>query len=420
MTKCDWIVAFRENLVHGILQFWIEHGIDRECGGAVGWLDREGNPVPPETKSLAQQGRLLWTFSEVYRRYPDPTYAEFASSIRKFLRDKMWDSTRGGYYWLVDRRGGLVDSMKLLNPMSYVLEGLAQYALAFNDAHAYQETLDLFEIMDRQAHDNVNGGYHVAFADDWQRIRDYQPEAKSAATSCVAPIEEVHPVLVNSQGRKSSDWHLGILEAFATLYHVTDDVCVFRRLQELLNIFTEKIVDTQQGYAPLYFTEDWRLSDLDGDSTRCVYGLDMEMSWLLTEAAELLRRIQEPQVRRACLALVDHTLRDGFDHDHGGIYSEGPVLGPADNRRKEWWQQAEGLVGFLNAYQLTGSPKYWEAFERQARFILDDFVDHKYGEWYAAIDPDGKIDGTKAGPWRGPYHAARACLEIMRRLGGTL
>jgi len=167
MTKCDWIVAFRENLVHGILQFWIEHGIDRECGGAVGWLDREGNPVPPETKSLAQQGRLLWTFSEVYRRYPDPTYAEFASSIRKFLRDKMWDSTRGGYYWLVDRRGGLVDSMKLLNPMSYVLEGLAQYALAFNDAHAYQETLDLFEIMDRQAHDNVNGGYHVAFADDW-------------------------------------------------------------------------------------------------------------------------------------------------------------------------------------------------------------------------------------------------------------
>jgi mannose/cellobiose epimerase-like protein (N-acyl-D-glucosamine 2-epimerase family) len=35
MRKRDWIVAFREKLVHGILQFWIEHGIDRECGGAV-------------------------------------------------------------------------------------------------------------------------------------------------------------------------------------------------------------------------------------------------------------------------------------------------------------------------------------------------------------------------------------------------
>ena len=43
--------------------------------------------------------------------------------------------------------------------------------------------------------------------------------------------------------------------------------------------------------------------------------------------------------------------------------------------------------------------------------------DHEQGDWYAAIDPDGRIDGTKAGPWRGPYHAARACLEIIRRLG---
>ena len=32
MSKRDWIVEFRENLLHGILQFWIDHGIDGECG----------------------------------------------------------------------------------------------------------------------------------------------------------------------------------------------------------------------------------------------------------------------------------------------------------------------------------------------------------------------------------------------------
>src|SRR5512140_3146878 len=155
MSRRDLIVEFRENLLHGILRFWIDHGIDRECGGAVGWLDRQGNPVPPGTKSVAQQGRLLWTFAEVYRRYPEPAYAEAAAHLLKFLRVRMWDAKRGGYHWLVDREGRLLDSTKLLNPMCYVLEGLAEYALAFKDAQARQEALDLFEVMDRRAHDDA-------------------------------------------------------------------------------------------------------------------------------------------------------------------------------------------------------------------------------------------------------------------------
>ena len=420
MPKRDWMVEFRDNLLHGILQFWIDHGIDRQYGGAMGWLDRQGNPVPPGTKSVAQQGRLLWTFAEVYRRYPEPIYAEAAAHLLKFLRAKMWDAKRGGYYWLVDRLGQLRDGMKFLNPMSYVLEGLAEYALAFHDAQARQEALDLFEIMDRRAHDDVHGGYHVAFTEDWQPIREYQRGSGTAASSCVAPDEEVHPVLVDSHGRKSSDWHLGILEALATLYDVTEEADVRARVEELVDIFAERVVDLEQAYARLYFTDDWQPADRDGDSTRCVYGLDMEMSWLVTEAAALVGRGRDPKVERACLALVDHALRDGIDNERGGLYLEGPASGPADRKRKEWWQQAEALVGTLNAYQLTGQPKYWQAFEREAQFILDDFVDREYGEWYAAIDPDGKIDGTKAGPWRGPYHASRACLEVIRRLARTL
>jgi len=420
MPKRDWMVEFRDNLLHGILKFWIDHGIDRQYGGAMGWLDRQGNPVPPGTKSVAQQGRLLWTFAEVYRRYPEPIYAEAAAHLLKFLRGKMWDAKRGGYYWLVDRQGQLRDGMKLLNPMSYVLEGLAAYALAFHDPQARQEALDLFEVMDRRAHDEEHGGYHVAFTEDWQPIRDYQRSSATAASSCVAPDEEVHPVLVDSHGRKSSDWHLGLLEALATLYDVTEEADVRTRVEELVDIFAEKVVDSKQAYARLYFTDDWQPADREGDSTRCVYGLDMEMSWLVTEAAALVGRGRDPKTEGACLALVDHALRDGFDNERGGLYLEGPASGPADRKRKEWWQQAEALVGTLNAYQLTGRPKYWQAFEREAQFVLDDFVDRKYGEWYAAIDPDGKIDGTKAGPWRGPYHASRACLEVIRRLARTL
>jgi mannobiose 2-epimerase len=416
----DWMVEFRDNLLHGILGFWIDHGIDRQCGGAIGWLDRQGNPLPPGTKSVAQQGRLLWVFSQVYRRYPEPVYGDAAGHLLRFLRLRMKDHGKGGYYWLVDRQGVVLNGAKFLNPMAYVLEGLAEYALAFHDSKALQEALDLFELMDKKAHDPVNGGYRVAFDEDWQPLPEGKGESRSSASACVSPSEEIHPVVALSRGRKSSDWHLGILEALATLYRVTGETFVGDRLRELLFIYVERIVDPDIGYARWYFTDDWEPSDRGGDAARCLYGLDMEMSWLITEAATLLGLPNDPKVRHASKALVDHALRDGFDSPRGGLYLEGPAAGPADSKRKEWWQQAEALVGILNAWQREGDSKYREAFELEARYVLDEFTDHEYGEWYSSIDSDGRKDGTKAGPWRGPYHATRACLEVIRRLGGTL
>jgi mannobiose 2-epimerase len=416
----DLMVEFRDNLLQGILRFWIDHGIDHECGGAFGWLDRRGRPIPPGTKSVAQQGRLLWAFSQVYRRYPDLRYRTAADHVYHFLHHRMKDPVHGGYYWLVDRRGEVVDGAKLLNPMAYVLEGLAEYALAFRDHAALQEALDLFALMDRNAHDSVHGGYWVAFSEDWQPLLVPPADSGISDSACVAPTGELHPVLINAQGRKSSDWHLGILEALATLYRVTAEPLARRRLEELLLIFCDRVIDAGVGYARWYFTDDWQPSDRNGDAGRCLYGLDMEMSWLLTDTAQALGRPGDAGVRRASRALVDHALRDGFDHQEGGLYLEGPASGLADSKRKEWWQQAEALVGTLNAWQWEGSATYRQAFELQARYVLDAFTDREHGEWYAAIDADGTIDGTKAGPWRGPYHATRACLEVIRRLGGTL
>lgn len=418
--KRDWLVEFRDNLLHSVLQFWMEHGIDCQHGGAMGWLDRCGKPIPPNTKSVAQQGRLLWALAQTYRRYPEPIYAEAAAHVLRFLRDKMWDPRRGGYYWLVSREGHVLDGMKLLNPMAFVLEGLAVYALALHDRRALDEAMDLFAILDSRAHDREYGGYHMVFTPDWQPLHDYTPGPRVSETAGVAPVDEVHPVLADAHGRKSSDWHLGLLEAFATLYDVTGEATVGRRLEELVDLFAQRMVNTEAGYVWLYFTADWKPSDRNGDSLRGLYGLDMETSWLMSEAARLVGKAQDARVRAASLALVDHALAHGFDSERGGLYLEGPAAGGADRQRKEWWQQAEALVGLLNAHQITGCLKYWQAFEQQARFVLADFVDHDHGDWYAAIDADGTVDATKAGPWRGPYHATRACLEMIARLGGTL
>jgi cellobiose epimerase len=400
----DWPVVFRDTLQHRILQFWVDHSLDTENGGLLGRLNRKGDPILPGDKSVVLISRALWSFSEAYRRYPDPGYQHMASACLKFLREKMWDKEHGGYYFMVSRDGKVLDSTKQLNPMSYVMEGLAEYALAFHDDQAAREALDLFTVIDKYAHDDRYGGYRIAFTADWQWIKEYKDG----------------PNAEGSFGRKSYDWHLGLVEALATLYDVTGDARVRARLEELLDIFVNKIIDADAGYGRYYFNDDWSVADRNGDSQECEYGLDLEASWLLTEAAERVGRNRDIKIRRASLALVDHALRDGFDKEHGGIYRLGPAAGPAKNKDMEWWQQMEALVAFLDAYQFTGDPKYRHAFDLEARFVTDRFVDQQYGEVYTAIYHDGKIDDEKVGPWKAPYHVTRAFLEIISRLGGTL
>ncbi|MGA3193321.1 MAG: AGE family epimerase/isomerase, partial [Candidatus Bathyarchaeia archaeon] len=99
----DWMAVFRENLQQGVLQFWIDHAIDPQYGGVIGRLDREGKPIPPGDKSLVIISRTMWSFAQAYRRYPHPAYKEVATTCLKFLRDKMWDKQKGGYYFMVSR-----------------------------------------------------------------------------------------------------------------------------------------------------------------------------------------------------------------------------------------------------------------------------------------------------------------------------
>ncbi len=388
----DWVKEFQEVLRQNILKFWIDHAIDRQYGGMIGWLDRKGNPIKPGTKSLVQQSRVVWSFSAAYRMFPDPAYKEVATHALKFIREKMWDAEQGGFYWLVDREGNVRDGRKHLYGQSFAIYGLAEYARAFDDSKAREEALELFRLIDRKAHDNENGGYREGFSKEWQFL--------SADDT------------LGARGRKSMNTHIHLLESFTTLYKATGDTKVRARVEELLKICAEKIVDSDRGFARLFFTDDWKPSGPD----TCSYGHDIELSWLMAESAEALAEPIPESVLRASRALVEHTLRAGFDAEHGGVYDEGPAAGLPESKRMIWWVQAEALVGLLNAYQVFQNPEYWKAFDLQSQYTLEHFVDREYGEWHNTIEVDGKITGEKASQWKAPYHAARACMEVFRRL----
>ena len=85
---------------------------------------------------------------------------------------------------------------------------------------------------------------------------------------------------------------------------------------------------------------------------------------------------------------------------------------------KECWPQAEAVIGFLNAFQLSGDAKFLEAAWRVWDFIERHLVDRVHGEWFWRITPEGRVDTTlpKVSEWKGPYHGSRACLETLHRL----
>jgi mannose/cellobiose epimerase-like protein (N-acyl-D-glucosamine 2-epimerase family) len=112
------------------------------------------------------------------------------------------------------------------------------------------------------------------------------------------------------------------------------------------------IIDPKTHHLILFMKDDWTPV-----SVEVSYGHDIELSWLLVEAAEV---VGDPdliaRVKPISLAIARVTLAEGVDPD-GGVINEGGPHGYT-NTDKDWWPQAEAAVGFLNAYQLSGDPAY--------------------------------------------------------------
>lgn len=211
---------------------------------------------------------------------------------------------------------------------------------------------------------------------------------------------------------KSMNAHLHLLEAFTSLYSVWRSPRLVRRLEELLEIFCRYILDPQTNHFYLFFERNWRAL-----TSRISFGHDIEGSWLLYRAAQVLDRGEwteriAPMAERIARAVWE----EGLDDD-GGLLYERDEQGQM-NAEKHFWSQAEGVVGFINAYQLTGRMMYLDAAWKLWQFIEDYQIDRTYGEWFWKLDqrrtPD--LSMPKVSEWKCPYHNSRACIEAIQRL----
>ncbi len=386
--------AVRDHLFGHILPFWTGPALDQEQGGWLAWMSNDLRVDRSQPKGLILNSRILWTFSAVHRFQPDPLYRQMADRAFDFVMSRFWDKQHGGAFWQLAGDGRVLDDSKKTYGQAFYIYALAEYHLAFGAPAAMERAVKLFDLLERHAHDPRHGGYWEVRRGDWSEAADSRLSEK------------------DMNEKKSMNNHLHVLEALTNLYRATKDPRVERRLRGLVRVFEQRILDPHTAHLNHFFDEQWRVR-----SNTYTFGHDIEASWLLCETAEALdAAAMFQELRPLALRMADGVLKEGLDADRGLCY-EGKA-GKIIDRRKECWPQAEAVIGFLNAYQLSGDAKYLEAAHRVWSYIQEHLVDRVFGEWFWRINNDGRPDPDlpKVSEWKGPYHGSRACLEALRRL----
>ena len=334
-------------------------------------------------------------FSYGYRILKDEKYKVAAKHCYEFIRDFAVDKEFGGVYWFLNNKGEATDTQKHVYNQSFVIYGLSEYFLATGEKEALDLALNLFNLIEKHAFDEVYGGYREAYDRQWNPI-----ENKLVCDTAEGVLSE-----------KSMNTHLHILEAFTKLYEASHNETVQKQMAALADLMITKIVNDSYHFG-LFYTREWVCCSHDVS-----FGHDIEGSWLLDEAADqITNKALADKIRALTLKMAQTTARYGVDKD-GATFNEfrdGHLL----DSDRIWWVQAESMIGYFNAYQKCHDDKFLSLSEGCFNIIKSQLKDDINGEWFWKVDRYGNpyTDCPKVEPWKCPYHNGRACLEMFKRI----
>ncbi len=414
MIKSDLQKVYEQIKKHtedGMFPFWMKNGIDNEFGGYLTSFDETGVALPDTDKYIVTQTRMIWGFATLYKRYKKPEYLQAAKQGVDFFIRYFWDEEFGGWYWKTKQNGTLLDNGKVVYGQTFSIYALSEYTLASGDSIGLQYACRTFDLLQKYCTDTVNGGYYENLERDWQL---------SAPGFAAGDL-------------KSLDIHMHTMEAYTTLYECSGQEIHRRKLEEIIELLLTKMANTQIGCGYNQFDvrfnrkpainirRTWNAERETGEAVETPtdttsYGHNVELIWLLNRACDILGKPMHTydDVSRK---FVDHALKYGFDYEIGGVYRDGPHEGEPLVKDKEWWQNCEVLVGFLDVYERLEDEKYAKAFLQTWDFANKYMINHEVGEWKQLLTHDGKvIVGNIGNPWKGIYHTGRAMIECMQRL----
>jgi mannobiose 2-epimerase len=376
-----------------ILNYWSERTIDDQNGGFVGQIDFNDHQIAHAEKGSVLNARILWTFSASYQTTRNENHKKLAKRAFEFLAANFYDTKFGGLFWSINEDKTPKDTKNQIYALAFAIYGLSEYYAISKEERALEIAKNLYAKIQEHSYDKINKGYFEAFTRDWQPIDDLRLSEKDA------------------NEKKTMNTHLHIIEGYVNLYKVWKDEKLLVDIVELLETIEKYFINTETGHLRLFFDENWKEKP-DVIS----YGHDIEAAWLLQQCAEISgNETLIANYKKHAIQIAEVT-KEGLDAD-GGLWYEYDPEKKELIAEKHWWPQAEALIGFYNAYQLTGKEEYLDIVYRNWKFIKKYMIDQQNGEWYWGVyDNYSLMKKDKAGFWKCPYHNSRACLELIHRI----
>ena len=145
-SSAELLATYRDGLLHDTLPFWIPRAIDRECGGYITSLDRDGSILQTD-KPVWVQGRFAWLLATLYNTVERrPEWLELARHGIDFINRYGFDTDGRMFFWLT-RDGRPLRKRRYLFSEAFAVIALAAYGTAAADDRAKQQALDLFRLI---------------------------------------------------------------------------------------------------------------------------------------------------------------------------------------------------------------------------------------------------------------------------------
>jgi len=382
-----------ETELDSILKYWSKNTIDNQNGGFIGQIDFNDHIIADSEKGSVLNARILWTFSASYQTTKNENHKKLAERAFEFLSEHFYDNQFGGLFWSINADKTPKDTKNQIYALAFAIYALSEFYAISKNEKALEIAINLYSKIQDYSYDPVNKGYLEAFTRDWKPIDDLRLSEKDA------------------NEKKTMNTHLHIIEAYANLYKVWKNKTLQNSMIELLETIEKHFINTETGNLRLFFDEKW-VEKPDVIS----YGHDIEAAWLLQQCAEISEdETLIANYKKYAIQIAEAT-KKGIDSD-GGLWYEYDPEKKELIAEKHWWPQAEALIGFYNAYQLTGKEEYLDIVYKNWEFTKKYILDKENGEWFWGVYSDYSVmQKDKAGFWKCPYHNGRACLELINRI----
>lgn len=379
---------YRDGLLHDTLPFWIDHCVDREYGGFMFFLDRDGRVMDTD-KGMWHQGRFTWTLANLYNTVePREEWLELAAHGIDFIRKYGFDDD-GRMFFHVTRDGRPVRKRRYIFTETFGVIALAAYAKASGDAQAKQEALDLFDLIIKY------------LATPELTPPKFYPETRAGKALAVPMI------------------------MIATAQALRDTIGPEALCNEWID---RSIAEIERDFMKPEFTSVHEMVGPNGefidhfDGRMLCPGHAIEAAWFILHEAK--QRGNDARLIKLGTTILDWMWEWGWDKEYGGILYYRDVKGfpPQEywQDMKFWWPQNEAVIATLLAYQMTGDEKYAQRHQRIHDWAYSHFPDPEYGEWYGYLHRDGRVSiQSKGNLWKGPFHLPRMqwyCWKLLEKM----